>query len=99
MPLSRKSSPGKKYQHPVSNQAMPAERAEIISWLKKVRFRRRIFGGVDEQNVWRKISELDQLYTKALEAERIRYDTLLAAKPQDASSEIPADPKGSDPDG
>lgn len=81
------------------NTNMPAERAEILSWLKKVRFRRRIFGGVDEQNVWRKISELDQLYTKALEAERVRYNTLLAAKQQAASSEIPADSKGSDSDG
>ena len=51
--------------------------AEIIDWLKNVKFRGRLFGGVDERNVWRKISELDALYTKALEAERVRYDALL----------------------
>ena len=56
---------------------MPAERAEIIDWLKNVKFRGRLFGGVDERDVWRKISELDALYTKALEAERVRYDALL----------------------
>ena len=57
---------------------MPAERSEIIDWLKNVKFRRKLFGGVDERNVWKKISELDVLYTKALEAERTRYDVLLA---------------------
>lgn len=60
------------------NETMAAERKEIISWLKTVRFRRRLFGGVDEKNVWKKISELDALYTKALEAERVRYDVLIA---------------------
>ena len=63
---------------PESDEPMGAERREIISWLKKVRFRRRFFGGVDEKNVWKKISELDALYTKALEAERVRYDVLIA---------------------
>ncbi len=53
------------------------ERAEIIAWLKKVHFRRRLFGGVDERTVWRKISELDALYTKALEAERVRCNALI----------------------
>lgn len=96
--MSRKTVPGKKSSRPVANNTMPAERAEIISWLKKVKFRRRLFGGVDEQNVWRRISELDQLYTKALEAERIRYDTLLAQQKQVASAES-AEPKGCDSDG
>ena len=58
-------------------ERMPAERSEIIAWLKKVKFRRRLFGGVDERNVWKKISELDVLYTKALEAERTRFNALL----------------------
>jgi hypothetical protein len=68
---------GKAKERSVAEDAMPAERAEIIDWLKNVKFRGRLFGGVDERNVWRKISELDALYTKALEAERVRYDALL----------------------
>ena len=58
-------------------EPMSDERAEIVAWLKKVRFRHRLFGGVDERTVWRKISELDALYTKALEAERIRCNALI----------------------
>ena len=58
-------------------ERMPEERAEILEWLKKVKFRRRIFGGVDERNVWKKITELDALYTKALEAERVRCNVLI----------------------
>ena len=73
-----KSADEKTAQVPETDEPMGVERREIISWLKKVRFRRRFFGGVDEKNVWKKISELDALYTKALEAERVRYDVLIA---------------------
>lgn len=51
----------------------------IAGWLQKVKFRRKIFGGVSEQDVWKKISELNDLYKEALIAERARYDALLKA--------------------
>lgn len=83
------------------NESMPQERAEIIAWLKKVKFRRSLFGGVDERNVWKKIQELDALYAKALEAERVRYNTLLEVNgkeaPQEPSEEDPPEEKGGDP--
>lgn len=50
---------------------------EIEEWLENVRFRKQFFGGVSEQDVWKKISELNEMYEAALKAERIRYDTLL----------------------
>lgn len=52
-------------------------RKEIREWLSHVRFRRALLGGVREADVWKKIAELDTLYEKLLEAERIRYDALL----------------------
>lgn len=52
-------------------------RKEILEWLSHVRFRRALLGGVREADVWKKIAELDALYEKLLEAERIRFDTLL----------------------
>ena len=55
---------------------MPKEREKIIQYLKGVKFRPRLFG-VSEVDVWKKIGELYKLYTEALEAERVRYDTLL----------------------
>lgn len=50
---------------------------EIVQWVKKVRFKRRIFGGVDQDDVLRKIGELNSLYEAALLNERARYDALL----------------------
>lgn len=50
---------------------------EIEEWLEKVRFQKKFFGGVDEQDVWTKISELNKMYESALRDERVRYDTLL----------------------
>ena len=60
-----------------SLKAVNRAHEEIGSWLEKVRFRRALFG-VSEEDVWKKIEELDALYTLALKAERIRYDALLA---------------------
>ena len=36
--------------------------AEISEHIKKMKFKRRFFGGVDEEDVWKKIRELDQDY-------------------------------------
>lgn len=56
----------------------------VTEWLKKVRFKKKLFGGVDERDVWKKIDELNNLYSNALIAERARYDALLhAANPGD----------------
>ncbi len=56
---------------------LTAEREDIAEWLKKTKFRTKIFMGVDEVDVWRKIGQLNRLYDKALLAERARYDALL----------------------
>ena len=83
---------------------MPQERAEIIEWLKKVRFPGKLFGGVDERVVWKRIGELDGLYARLLEAERARYNALLEEYRKAASKRIRALeemqwPKGGDPGG
>lgn len=49
----------------------------IRDWLKQVRFRKAVIGGVREPDVWKKIAELNTMYEAALSAERVRYDTLL----------------------
>jgi len=50
---------------------------KIAEWLDQVKFRKRILGGIDEKDVWAKISELNDMYRAALIAERARYDALL----------------------
>ena len=56
----------------------PSPWPAVAAYLGKLRFKRRVFGGVDEADVWRKIEKLNGLYEEALRAERIRYDALLA---------------------
>lgn len=55
------------------------EQEEIVQWLRKVKFRKNVFGGVNEVLMWKKLEELYALYAAAIRAERTRYDTLLAA--------------------
>ncbi|MBR6027835.1 MAG: hypothetical protein IKP40_02005 [Clostridia bacterium] len=49
----------------------------IAEQLRTMRFRKRVFLGVDERDVWQKISELNEAYKKALLEERARYEALL----------------------
>ena len=56
----------------------PQEEQRVTDWLKRVKFRKQVFGGVSEADVWKKISELNDIYKQALVAERARYDALLA---------------------
>ena len=65
----------------------PEYQQQIESWLKQVKFRRRLFGGVDETQVWTKIRELNELYQQALVAERARYDALLAEQKKGVADE------------
>ncbi|HZJ99428.1 MAG TPA: hypothetical protein VFC79_05460 [Tissierellaceae bacterium] len=58
-------------------QVLNREHEEIVDWLEKVEFNKQFIGGVDEQDVWKKIHELNKMYEAALRAERIRYDALL----------------------
>lgn len=60
------------------------EQERIQKWLKQVRFKKTLFGGVEEADLWKKIAELNSLYEAALSAERARYDALLAQQSRTA---------------
>ena len=51
---------------------------DIVRWIQKLKFKKKMFGGVDEDDVLKKIGELNSLYETALLNERARYDALLA---------------------
>ena len=55
----------------------PEQEEKIAGFLQKVKFRKQIFGGVSEKDVWTKIRELNDMYRQSLLAERIRYDALI----------------------
>lgn len=69
--------------------ALNHEHARIQSWLRQVRFKKTVFGGVDEADVWKKLSELNSIYEAALSAERARYDALLAQRMDPEDDRIP----------
>ena len=71
-------------------ECISREQQEILEWLRKVKFRKKLLGGVDEVQLWKKLEELYGLYANAIRAERARYDALLAISGADA----PAPPKG-----
>ena len=58
-------------------ECISREQQEILEWLRKVKFRKKLLGGVDEVQLWKKLEELYGLYANAIRAERARYDALL----------------------
>ena len=68
-------------------RSVSEQEAKIASWLRDVKFRRQIFGGVSEKDVWTKISQLNEMYNQAILAERVRYDALLAERDRKADEE------------
>lgn len=61
---------------------------QMLRWLTKVRFRKTLFGGVDERDLWKKLGELNDLYDSAIAAERARYDALLEAQQKSAAAAL-----------
>ncbi len=62
---------------PKQTEILNLEHQEISDWYEKVRFRRKLLGGISEEDVWKKLEELNGMFEAALRAERIRYDALL----------------------
>ena len=58
--------------------ALNHEQVKLRQWFQEVKFRKVLFGGVDEIQLWKKLEELNQIYETSLSAERARYDALLA---------------------
>lgn len=59
-------------------EALNHEHEKLKEWFRTVRFRKVLFGGVDEIHLWKKLEELNQIYETSLSAERARYDALIA---------------------
>lgn len=54
---------------------MELDLVEIKEWLKTVKFKKKLFGGVSEVDVWKKINELNAMYERALLKEHARLLT------------------------
>lgn len=63
-------------QPSAEREAINREVRKISQWLKKVHFRKALFG-VSQKDVWKKIGQLNDMYMTAVAAERARYDALL----------------------
>ena len=46
---------------------------EIAGWLKELKFRKKIIGGVDEANVWHKLDELQAQYQSSWMSATLRF--------------------------
>lgn len=66
-----------KFSDNLGMEPLNFQQKNIIKWLEKVYFKKQFFRGVSEQDVWKKITKLNEMYNMALIAERERYDTLL----------------------
>ena len=64
------------------------ELGKIVSWLKTLKFKKKLFGGVNEADVWKKMDELNKMYEQVFEEERLRYDLLLEERIQQYQQQV-----------
>ncbi len=64
-----------------------SEMDRVAAFLASVKFKKRVFGGLDPADVWKKIDELNSLYENAIVAERARYDLLLRLRDREVEPE------------
>ena len=66
---------------------------KIADWLGKLKLRQVTFGGVSEKQVWKRFSELNEMYQQMLAIERARYEVLLhqAGIPFDPQTPYPSE--------
>lgn len=67
---------------------LSSQRRKIAQWIETTSFKPKLFAGVDEADVWKKLRQLNRMYEDALLAERARFDTML----EQYRSEGDADP-------
>ena len=79
----------KKTQTPQTETApgIRAEEAAVLEWIKTVKFKKVMFGGVDEKDVWKKIDELNGLYEKLIIAVRAEHASNEPVKGGDKADE------------
>lgn len=66
---------------------MEAENMEKIAELfKSLRFKKRIFGGVDEKDVWKKLDMVQREYRTAYEIQKERYEARLQERDEKIAS-------------
>lgn len=56
---------------------------EIAEFIKKMKFRKSLIGGVDEKSVWKKIDDLNNEYKSVFDAQEVKYQTLLEERDQE----------------
>ena len=94
--MATNSRKGRGRDEPEDILPISREQKRMIAWLRKVRFKKKLFGGVSERDVWKKIEELNSMYNLALIAERARYDALLQEQWADTGDRASID---TNPDG
>ena len=50
---------------------------DIAEFIDKMKFQKSLFGGVNEQSVWKKIDDLNNEYKSVFDEQEIKYRTLL----------------------
>ena len=50
---------------------------DIAEFIEKMKFQKSLFGGVDEQSVWKKIDDLNNEYKSVFDEQETKYRTLL----------------------
>lgn len=70
------------------SEPVNSEHQKMLEWLKTVKFKKTLINGVDEEDVWRKLEELNDMYEASLIEERAGNEALFDAYVNSAQAEL-----------
>ena len=59
---------------------------DIAELFKGMKFRKKLFGGVSEMDVWKKLEQLQKEYRSAYEIQQERYEARLQERDEESAS-------------
>lgn len=53
---------------------------DVAQFIKELRFKKKLFGGVDEEDVWKKIEQLNKEYEAVFLAQELKHEQELSVR-------------------
>ena len=63
-------------------------REDIASYIEAIRFRKKLFGGLDSIDVWKKLRKLDAMYAAVSDNQKLQYEALIKERDQQLRDKI-----------
>lgn len=95
MSIKHRTSGNKEIKQPEQSALTPHTIEDAAQFISKLKFQKKLLGGVDELNVIKKLEELQKIYTAVLENQAAYYQALIDERDREIERLTSHEEKGS----